>query len=158
MVNPCPIFSFIRLYQACSKFKSYSSLLVLGLYHPQNNWYNQWHHVLVTNKYNNSHAFWIMDSSYCHWSYWLSYNNKHANDPNPFHVYAPCLWPVGCVNHVVFPMLWDGRLKTELFILVLVKCGPTLHFLLATITVIKHCEWYMCWQVPKSHVPFCPNG
>jgi len=32
------------------------------------------------------------------------------------------------------------------------------HLLLATIKVIKHCVWYMCWQVPKIHAPFNPNG
>ncbi len=39
------------------------------------------------------------------------------------------------------------------------KC-PTLHcghLFLATIKMIKHCGWYMCWQVPKIHVPFGPN-
>jgi hypothetical protein len=40
---------------------------------------------------------------------------------------------------------WNGALH----------CG---HFLLATIKVIRHCRWYMCWQLPKIHAPSSPNG
>jgi hypothetical protein len=38
MVNPCPISSPIMLYQTRPRFKPYSNLLVLGLYHPRNIW------------------------------------------------------------------------------------------------------------------------
>jgi hypothetical protein len=41
---------------------------------------------------------------------------------------------------------WNGALH----------CGHDL--LLATIKVIRHCKWYLCWQVPKIHAPSSPNG
>jgi hypothetical protein len=34
-------------------------------------------------------------------------------------------------------------------------CG---HLLLATVKVMRHCKWYICWQVPKIHVSFGSNG
>jgi hypothetical protein len=51
---------------------------------------------------------------------WICHNViRHIdsfNIPNSFHVCAPCLWSIGCVKHVVLPMLWHGRLKNKLFI------------------------------------------
>ncbi len=68
-VNPCPISSPIMLYQTRSGLISYLNLF--GLYHPWNSWYTYCHCVSVIDKYNNLYAFWIMDSSYFHLSYWL---------------------------------------------------------------------------------------
>jgi len=40
---------------------------------------------------------------------------------------------------------WNGALH----------CG---HRLLPIINMIRHCGWYMCWQVLKIHAPSGPNG
>jgi hypothetical protein len=52
------------------------------------------------------------------------FNNEHVNNPNPFHVYTPCLWPTWCVKAQCCGMVvwrlncsykhqWNGALHCE---------------------------------------------
>ncbi len=60
-------------------------------------------------------------------------------------LYSQCCGVVAWRLNCSYRHWWNGALH----------CG---HLLLVTINVIKHCGWYMCWQVPKIHVPSGPNG
>jgi len=84
-------------------------------------------------------------------------NNRHARIPHPFHVCAPCLWPIRCVKHILLPCC--GMAAQRLNCSYKCRWNEALHcgHLLTTIKAIRHCG-YMCWQVPKIHAPYEPNG
>ncbi len=50
-------------------------------------------------------------------------------------------WRLNCS----YECQWNGALH----------CG---HLFLVTIKMIRHCKWYMCWQVPKIYAPCDLNG
>ncbi len=158
--TPYPISSPITLYQTCSEFRLYSNLLVLGLYHtlkhlikPTTSCINHWLVQQFT-------CIWIMDLSYCHWLYWLPHVIinmptfqihfmfvPHACDLLGVLnlLYSSCCGMATQKLNCSYECRWNGDLC----------CG---HLLLVTIKMIRHCEWYMCWQMPKIDAPSSLNG
>jgi uncharacterized membrane protein YciS (DUF1049 family) len=117
-------------------------------------------HASITDGYNNSHAFWIMDSSYCHSSYWLSHVRTDMPTFQIHFMFTPhaCgllgvlnLLYSQCCGMVIWKLnysyrhRWNGALH----------CG---HLFLTNSKMIKHYGRYMCWQVPKIHAPSGSNG
>jgi hypothetical protein len=115
---------------------------------------------LVADKYNNSHTFQIMDSSYYHVLYWLphviidmpTFQIHFMSTPHACGLlgvlnllYSQCCGIVIQRLNYSYRHQWNGALH----------CG---HLLLATLKVIMHYKWYMCWQVPKIHAPSNTNG
>jgi hypothetical protein len=60
-------------------------------------------------------------------------------------LYSQCCGMATWRLHCSYRHWWNGALHRG-------------HLLLAIINVIRHCGWYMCWQVPKIHAPSGPNG
>jgi hypothetical protein len=101
-----------------------------------------------------------MDSSYCHLSYWFPH--VIINMPT-FQIHFMSV-PHACGLLGVLNILYSQCCGMAAWILnCLYRCqwngAPHYgHLFLATIKVIRHCRWYTCWQVPKIHAPFGPNG
>jgi len=101
-----------------------------------------------------------MDLSYCNLSYWFphvvtympTFQIHFMSIPHAYGMlgvlnlfYSQCCGIVVRKLNCSYRHRWNGALH----------CG---HLFLATIKVIRHCGWYMCWQVPRIHAPSSPNG
>jgi hypothetical protein len=60
-------------------------------------------------------------------------------------LYSQCCGMAVQKLNCMYRCKWNGALHCE-------------HLLLATIKMIRHCEWYLCWQMPKICASFGPNG
>jgi hypothetical protein len=102
----------------------------------------------------------MMDSAYYHSSYWFphlitnmsTFQIHFMSIPHACGLlgvlnllYSQCCGMAIQKLNCSYRHQWNGALH----------CG---HLFLATIKTIRHCGWYMCWQVPKIHAPFGPNG
>jgi hypothetical protein len=101
-----------------------------------------------------------MDSSYCHSPYWFPHVITNMSTFQIHFMYAPhacdllgvlSLLYSQCCGMAIQRLSCPYRRQWNRAL----HCG---HLFLATIKMIRHCGWYMCWQVPKIHVPFGPNG
>jgi len=96
----------------------------------------------------------------CHLSYWLphvitnmpTFQIHFMSTPHACGLlgvlnllYSQCGGMAAQKMNCTYRHWWNGALHCELLLLV-------------TIKVIRHCEWYLCWQMPKIHAPFGPNG
>jgi hypothetical protein len=99
-----------------------------------------------------------MDFSYRHSSYWL----PHVMiDMQGFQIHFMFV-PHACGLLGVLNILYSqccGMATQRLNCSYKCRWNEALHcgHLLTTIKVIRHCG-YMCWQVPKIHAPYDPNG
>jgi len=100
---------------------------------------------------------WI--SLYCHSSYWLPHViTKHANIQIHF-MFVPHVYGLLGVLNILYSQCCDMA-AWKLNCLYGHQWNEVLHYaqLLTTSKFMRHCRWYMCWQVPNYHAPFSPNG
>jgi hypothetical protein len=101
-----------------------------------------------------------MDLSYCHSSYWFPHLITNMSTFQIHFMFAFHAYGLLGVLNLLYSQCC-GMATQRLYCSYKCQWNGTLHYghlFLTTIKMIRHCGWYMCWQVPKIHAPFGPNG